>query len=81
MFALGMMVGGAILGGIAGLIVGFGLWKVLEWVGLLGNYANSTDWPVIIVAGVGVVAGVVFAVVEVRDSKRREREITRFDTE
>jgi hypothetical protein len=73
MFALALMVGGAIWGGSAGLFIGFCLSKVLEWLGLVGSYANSTDWPVIIVMGIGVTAGVLFGIIAARDVRRRER--------
>lgn len=33
MFALALMAGGAIWAGIAGLLAGFGVPKVLEWLG------------------------------------------------
>jgi hypothetical protein len=68
------MVSAAIWGGIAGLLV-----TALEWLGLVGSYANSTDSPVIIVGGVGVGAGVVFGIVAARDARWRECRMTSVD--
>jgi hypothetical protein len=69
-YALAMMAGGAIWGFAAGLPVGYGLFKLLHWWGLIGNYANSPNWTIVIVTCIGVVAGLVLAAYGLWEERR-----------